>query len=674
MKKWANNLFWIIVICAASISLFIIFSYSTSTQGIWVFRFSFQRIIIALLPIFSVLLGFTMLVLFHYHPNQYEKLLSNVNNIAPDKLQSIGSISFWISIFMGGFLLYYQLGILPNEENFLPIAGNKFSLFCEYINHLWGSLILFEVWMILIFGYLFSLGKFQFKKQASGLFTWGVVVFTVFTTIFQWTVFIFELHVFEQIPGWYWPIIHKPNLFFHAFIFGLLLLFLIAIAVIYFRFPQKHWPYLILLSIAFLGLQYSIGIMEGRGLASLTDRFFLSYHRIYIEEACNATVSPYTAISKYEDLYPSMFLQTKPPGVLWSAFMVTEIANAPGISVLMDKVSVNLTLSEKLPRMSSARCMRSMAFVSLFYPFLSIATIWLIYFFYKKIVMSEAFAQHAIYSAFLFILAPNIVMLSLFPDQAIYPALFLLLICMLLVSMQKKSVWLSFLCGVALYGALFLTFSILPVLAVPIIYYISTIWQQNRLKEFWQYFKKTLLPMGIGLLFSMVLFKLCLHYDIFTRYRNMMATRIEGDFYTRLGIMSHGSVTIFEKIQQTWNAAILNNIELAVAVGIPVFVFFVIVGIRSLISVIHRDADPIAAINTSLFLPYVMLNIIRVVLGEAGRLWMFWVPIMAMLAIQLIYPFIQRNKWVFIGILIIQMATLFISYQYQDYLMPQLLP
>jgi hypothetical protein len=51
-----------------------------------------------------------------------------------------------------------------------------------------------------------------------------------------------------------------------------------------------------LICLGFIGLQYTIGFMEGRGAASLADRFFISYNQIYTEEACNVTLSASEAI------------------------------------------------------------------------------------------------------------------------------------------------------------------------------------------------------------------------------------------------------------------------------------------------------------------------------------------------------------------------------------------
>jgi hypothetical protein len=315
-----------------------------------------------------------------------------------------------------------------------------------------------------------------------------------------------------------------------------------------------------------------------------------------------------------------------------------------------------------------------MALVTLLFPILATAALAAIYAFCKWALGHPEYGQLAGYSAILFILAPNILMLSLSLDQAFYPALFLGLACGIVCSIKKRSFLACFLMGLALYVAIFLSFSMLPLAGLPVIFLACVLWQERAPATFWATIKNTLLPLGLGILSSAFAFKLLFNYDVVTRYQRMMATRIEGDFYTRLGVQSMGEATWGQKILQTWEAAKLNNVELAVAIGIPVFSLFVMVGVFCVIRVLRRKSDTGAQINASLFLTYVGLTAIRVVLGEAARLWMFWVPVMAILAVQALLPITRRSRWLMITLVTVQVITVFLTYQYQDYLMPQLLP
>lgn len=672
--KRTSLLFWILFIIAAFLALAGIFALPSSTSKAWLFGLSGQRLALALFPFLGILLAITIVSLGLFAPQRYGRITASFGQFFSGSAMLSGGLSFWAALFLAGALLYYRLAIAPEAADLSQKLGALFPALCAYLDRLW-PVLMFLAFCLGCWAWVAAqVLRAPFFQNAGFLIGCGAGVLAFFAVLFQWVVFLFRLHVFEQIPGWYWPIILKPDFARHAALFGLFLLFSLFILYRIRRFPRPAWPNLALICLLFIGLQYTIGFMEGRGAASLADRFFLSYHRVYIEEACNTTLSSREAVTRYEDLYPSMFFQTKPPGVLWSAFQLNQIANLPVLSSLLEQLSETIPLSEYLPGMVPITCRRSMALATFTFPLLAASTVWILYGFSRRLVGGEEYRQFACYSALTFALAPNILMLALFPDQVFYPPVFLLAAGGILSAMQRQSFWACFLTGAALYAVIFLSFSMLPLLVIPVFYLACVLWQKNNPAAVWINLKRTLLPMGLGGLLAMLPFKVFLNYDILTRYQRMMATRIQGDFYTRLDLPFTGEATWLEKIQQAWEAAKLNNIELAAAVGFPLFIFFVVMGLRSLIHVIQRKPDETAAVNASLFLAYVALNALRVVLGEAARLWMFWVPIMAILAVQYLLPAIRRSRWLMSVWVVVQFITVFLSYQFQDYLMPQLLP
>ena len=661
-------------ISAAFVTLASIFTFPSSAGKTWLFGLSAQRLVLAFFPLLGILFAATMILLGRAAPERYERVTTIFKQVFSGSALLTGGVSFWAALFLAGALIFYRLDIVPKAVCQSQGLGALFPTLCAYLDRLW------PVLMFLVFclgGWTWVAAwvlKAPLFQNAGLLIGSGAGVLALFASLFQWVVYLLRLRVFEQIPGWYWPIILKPNVLRHAALFGLFLLFSLFILYRIRRFPRSAWLNLVLICLLFIMLQYAIGFMEGHGPASLTDRFFLSYHRVYTEEACNATVSAREAVTHYEDLYPSMFLQTKPPGVLWLAFQFNQIASLPVLSPLLDRLAETIPLSEYLPGMVSSACRRSMALATFTFPVLAASVVWILYGFSRRLVGGEEYRQLACYSALLFALAPNILMLALFPDQVFYPSLFLLSAGGVLTATQRQSPLACFLMGAALYAVIFLSFSMLPLLVIPIFYLACILWQKKNPIGIWTNFKRVLLPMGLGGLLAMLLFKVFLNYDILTRYQRMMATRIKGDFYTRLDIPFTAEATWLEKIRQAWEAAKLNNIELAAAIGFPIFIFFVVMGLRSLAHVIRHKPDKTAALNASLFLAYVALNALRVVLGEAGRLWMFWVPIMAFLTVQYLLPAIRRSRWLMPALITAQFITLFLSYQFQDYLMPQLLP
>jgi hypothetical protein len=675
MKKTLRLLLWALIIAAASWSIRETFSLPSTLDKTWLGGLSPQRFLIAFLPGISILCSLFMIILLLVLPNRYLNITSHFKQLPPHQALISGIISFWCALLAGSSLVYYRLVIAPDMFGLTKILGIAFPNLCAYIDRLW-ALVAFIVFCLFCWTiYVVLVLKQSFLKNIFWLAACGAGVLSLFAALFQWVVLYFRLHIFEQIPGWYWPIIVKPDLNRHAIIFALFLLFFLLILFLTRRFPKNTIIHLVLISLAFIILQYTIGFMEGRGVASLSDRFFLSYHRAYIEKACNATISPQEAIANYEKLYrPSIFLRTKPPGVLWTAFLTNQIANLPGLSSVLDSFSASIPLSKYVPAMTTIPCQRSMALVTLASPLLSTLIIWVIYAFSRWIFSDKEYGALAIYSSIFFVLAPNVVMLPLFPDQTFYPFLFLSVAGGIFYFMRKRDPIGNFICGIVLYIAIFLTFSVLPLLITPLFYFFFTLWQERRLADIWKDFMVTLLPMGLGGLVSLLAFKFWLNYDIFTRYQNMTSSRIVGDFYDRFGTKQVGEPSLLEKLSQTVNALLLNNIELAAAISFPIFIFAVLMGLRSFWLIIRRQADTAAPINASLFLSYVCLNAMRVVLGEAARLWIFWLPMMALLTVQYCLPLIRRKPWPMITLVVIQVITLFLTYQFQDFLMPQWLP
>ena len=535
---------------------------------------------------------------------------------------------------------------------------------------IWIALTLVEAGLMLMIVFWETI-KAMRKKDIIDILVITLVTASIFAFIFQSIVLVFQIRIFQKIPGWYWPISVKPDLFKHGFLFALLLLFTFVILIIIKKLPRAAILYISLIFLLFIGLQYVIGYLEGRGLASLTDRFFLSYHRIYIEHACNSGLPAYQEVVNYEGMYKNIFFKTKPPGVLWMAYLTRNITNIPALIPFFDQFVNGLSLSIFIPTMDSPSCQRIMVLVTLFFPIIAGTVVWGIYAFSKWLFSGNDQGTLSAYSAIFFVTAPNVVMLSLFNDQVFYPVMFLLTIGGIIYFI-KHDHWIGSLCmGALLYAVFFLSFHMLPITIVPILYFACLRWQRKRDNAFWKHFIRTLMPMGMGVIISLLIFKVFLGFDIFSRMQNMLITRIRGDFYTRLGIMTMEEATLSTKVRQIVDAAFLNNVELAFAVGFPFFILFIVMGILSVTHVIRRRAsDPDAPVNATLFLTYLALNALRVVLGEVGRLYIFWMPVIYLLAMQFLLPILKRKWWLVFILVTMQFTTLFLTYQFQDFVMP----
>ena len=52
--------------------------------------------------------------------------------------------------------------------------------------------------------------------------------------------------------------------------------------------------------------------------------------------------------------------------------------------------------------------------------------------------------------------------------------------------------------------------------------------------------------------------------------------------------------------------------------------------------------------------------------GEVGRLWMFWVPVVVLLAAKELKPWVARDRRVLLGVLAVQVIMVFLTHYFQD--------
>jgi hypothetical protein len=140
------------------------------------------------------------------------------------------------------------------------------------------------------------------------------------------------------------------------------------------------------------------------------------------------------------------------------------------------------------------------------------------------------------------------------------------------------------------------------------------------------------------------------------------------NYLDRSGIQTTmaGVNPLLYRAKLTTSTAALNNLELALAVGIPLFALFLVRGIKSLIAVLHRQPSPGENVQAALFATFLFLNLYGLNRGEIARLWMFWVPVIMVMAVIEIVPFLRRHSWLYYVLLASQFVTLVLTFQFQD--------
>jgi hypothetical protein len=266
-----------------------------------------------------------------------------------------------------------------------------------------------------------------------------------------------------------------------------------------------------------------------------------------------------------------------------------------------------------------------------------------------------------------FLLAPNIVLLPLFLDQAFYPALFLAAGIPVLLAFQRQSFAWAALAGAGLYAAIFFSFSLLPLFALPVFFAAAQYWSRCTRASLGK--QAALLgTVAGGVVLAYLVLRAALNYDFFARYTNAMSVVYNYDFYARVGLNPGEPVSLAVRARQILEAATLNILDFASLVSFPVFLLFAVRGVKTSLAVLRRAANPGDGVQCALFLCFLALNAIGQMRGEAGRLWMYWAPVVAILAAVEIAPLVRRRPWLGYLLVSAQWLTLLLTYQFQDLL------
>jgi hypothetical protein len=558
-------------------------------------------------------------------------------------------VSLAMGVLVGAGLMIWQASF--NEANkafYLAQLGANFPQLSSLLERglpmlAWGMVLAGQtlVWMALEYGD-------GLDQQKAGRVA-GVLLANAMglLTLAHWGILALRLEVLENIPGWYWKLHDKAvtprHLIFVVLLGGLLL----GIRWILRHPNATRRNLLIVLALAY-ATQLSMGIADGHGILSLRDKFLESVHRSYIHRASMRDDSVIDTIWRYEELYSATgFPGTKPPGMLSLYVALERAVNAIGRETILEARENQLATT-----------------VAYLFPLVSLVGVWMVYRFSKQ--YAGAPSEDAAYlSALFFLLAPNIVLLPLFLDQALYPSLFLASAMLIVTAIRSGSYRLAFGMGCALYGAIFITFSMLPLFALAVVFAAIQIWLNCS--------KRTLLHMaglglsaGLGTAAMFLLFRLALNYNFFVRYPKAMSGVYNFDFYVRVGLEPGQPVSLAQRLQQILAAGVLNNIELACLVSLPVFVLFLVRGVKSVAALVRRKISPSEMVQASLFITYILLNAYGQVRGEAGRLWMFWVPTMAIFAAIEAALLIKRRPILTYVLVVMQFITLMLTYQFQD--------
>lgn len=564
-------------------------------------------------------------------------------------------VSFGIAGFLGAAAALWSASLSPaGLASLYERLGPNFSIVNSLIRQsiplvVWGSLLAFQAFGALALAYSAQL-RDRRSWQWRGIGTTLLVWLTGLITLFHWLALIFGLTAFTAIPGWHWKLAAKPVTPRHLLFLGLWVILLLVLRWLIKGRPTA-WRSLLVLALLGYSIQVGMGVADGKGLGSLREKYYNSLHRSYTNKAASRDEGVVESIRRYEEIYSNMlFPSTKPPGV-----MTVYI----GLERAVNSITHKTGQAERTEQLASV--------ITILFPVLSLGVVFLIYAYVRRFAWPSGVENGlaARLAPLFFLLAPNIVLLPLLLDQALYPALFLAAGIPVLVAFQRQSFAWAAVAGICLYGTIFFSFSLLPVFALPVFYAAAQYWSRSTRAGLLKH-AALLAALAGGVALAYLVLRVALNYDFFTRYANAMSVVYNYDFYSRVGQNPGDPVSLALRARQILEAAYLNVLEFASMVSFPVFLLFAVRGGKAILAVLRRAANPGDTVQCALFLCFLALNAIGQMRGEAGRLWMYWVPVVSILAAVEIAPLVRRRPWLGYALVSAQWVTLLLTYQFQD--------
>jgi len=243
-----------------------------------------------------------------------------------------------------------------------------------------------------------------------------------------------------------------------------------------------------------------------------------------------------------------------------------------------------------------------------FLPFFATLLLIPLYFIQKQITPRV----FPIIPALIYISAPSVILMTLLTDQFLFPLLFTIYLLVLALMITRQSMPYAFLAGCMAYLLVFVSFSLLPIFGLTVIWLFVDYWinRQNRK------LRTILLLLASffgGLLLTYLLAWLLTGYSPFARYQ--------------LAFQKHREIKQFEfSAQWILEYIFLNHVDFMLWTGFGLLFLFYVSSIRAFVLFFQRKAVTYDGFRIAFFLTFLILNLVGQTRGEVGRLWVFLLP------------------------------------------------
>ncbi len=450
----------------------------------------------------------------------------------------------------------------------------------------------------------------------------------VFATLLFWEAHFLEVPLFQLLPHWFWSIYPRSlnNLWVLVVMFAGL--FLAAHLVL--KAPDRSIRNLGILVLLGCLIQYGFAAMDGSVIEALRQRLLSTGHGAFPRVAVHQTgllqvISGYDANLDSGQLahYP---FATKPPGALLFFSVVWQLTELLPLA------------GNTLDRMTT---MASMLFPVVTYLVLI-----------PMLLLAKHCGQQSVpwVACLIYVTLPNVTLINMHLDQFLLPQMGLWFAVSAFTAQRTGSLFAGIFSGLLLYLCLFLSFSLIALVAViPMAYVTARAGHHKPLRP--------LTGLVIGFAAAYLLFGAATGYHATERLLAAVSTH------------SHWKVEGWD-MGTTFYSLLLNMLDFAVWCGIPVCLFCVVELRHAVKQLWHRRWLSIdrELISTALLGISGALLLFGRTLGETGRLWLFLTPLVAIsVALSLVRLAPERLVPNTRVILALQMFSTLTLKKYQDF-------
>ncbi len=118
--------------------------------------------------------------------------------------------------------------------------------------------------------------------------------------------------------------------------------------------------------------------------------------------------------------------------------------------------------------------------------------------------------------------------------------------------------------------------------------------------------------------------------------------------------------------EQLKDALILNSIEFTMWIGFPVAILLVMRTVQSGIAVWQRKAGVLDRFYAAFLPTFILLNVFGQTRSEVGRLWAFFMPLVAIFITPEAMRLLKNRKAVVYSLMLLELITTFLIFKYQN--------